>query len=678
MNATAASLIDDLDRDGDADEIILGDRYRILPGSPLADLGAPGAKAYVARDLKNPGDVLFARVCDPKVFPRVEVMVQLKSLRDSAVLTPEDWGPITWPDTGQRLFSIVYRRPESGPLMPSLTATIQKIPSETLIKSFLNPALITLTLFDRRKITHRTIRPDNVFRATGKSGTLILGDCVSVPPSWGQSTIFETIESSMTPATARGKGTIADDIYALGATLLFLGLGHCPVAEMSERDLLQAKVEQGSFTALLRGEVAPAGLRESLRGMLSDDPLERWSLDDLMHWGSGSLRRSARPVREYKTDRSFRFRDREYRNLRSIAAAFGANWKLAAKELRTKEFDTWLQRAVPDAVLVEDVGEAILNTSGSDVDAADAKLVTRVCSLFDPEGPLRFKGFAVMPDGMGYALAAAVEKDDKAVISVVSELINKGVAAEWFERKIIMGRSDLTLELKTFKTLQQFVRHAGPGYGVERVLYELNPFLPCRSPILASSYVYSLRDLLPALDKIVEETGKLPRLIDRHVAAFIASRINGSIDTQLADLEHTTGASPTARIGMTGLLAKIQNEYPYQLTPHLTAWLARELEPAISRYHSRTLRAMLKERIEQIAATGNLVELYQTLSSRNVIKRDEKGRNVAKREYAEALREIRRIESVEFQVEAKRTGWKLAAGISLTIGVITTMGVFSW
>lgn len=678
MSGSAADLIDDIDQADDTNEVILADRYRILPSSPIAELCTPGAQAYLVRDMKNPADAMFAKICEPTVFPRVEVMVQLKSLREAYTIIPEDWGPLTWPINGQRCFAIVYRKPEAGPLMGSLHARIQKIPTETLIKSLLNPALITLTLFDRRKITHRAIRPDNVFRSNGASGNIMFGDCVSAPPAWGQSTIFETIESSMTPATARGKGTISDDIYALGVTLLFLGLGYCPVAEMSERDLLHAKVEQGSFTALLNGDVAPAGLREPLRGMLTDDPVDRWSLEDLIHWISGTLRRSARPIRDYKTDRSLRFRDREYRNTRSIAAAFGSNWKLAAKELRSKPFDHWMQRAISDAVLLEDLTEALATAGGNDAETADARLVTRICSIFDPEGPLRYKGLSVMPDGMGYALAAAVEKEDKQTISTITELIHKGIATEWFENKIIMGRGDLTLELKTFKKLQQFVRHAGPGYGVERVLYELNPFLPCRSPLVAASYVYSLRDLLPALDRVVEETGKLSKYIDRHIAAFIASRINGNIENQLQELEHSTGISAGAKIGMTGLLAKVQNEYPAVSTPHLTAWLVRELEPAVSRYHSRTLRAKLKERLDQISSSGNLIELYQVLSNKNVIKKDEKARNAAKREYSEAVKEIRRLESVEFQVEAKRTGWKLAAGISMTIGVITTIAVFSW
>jgi len=412
--------------------------------------------------------------------------------------------------------------------------------------------------------------------------------------------------------------------------------------------------------------------------MLNDDPADRWTLDDLQHWTSGTLRRNARPIRDYKTDRPVKFRDHEYRNTRMLAHAYGIHWKEAAKQLKSKEFDTWLHRGLSDADLVEVLEGVIAASAGGDGDLGDAKLVTRVCSVLDPEGPLKYMSLTVMPDGMGYALSAAVEGGDKDTINLVTELVQKGIASDWFEQKIESGRSDLTLESKTFKRLQQFVRHSGPGYGVERVLYELNPFLPCRSALVASAYVYSLRDLLPALDKVVEETGSLGKLVDRHVAAFIASRIKGSLDSQLAALEHTTGASVGAKIGMTGLLAKVQNEYQHQMTPNLTAWLVEELQPAVSRYNSKTLRKRISEKLDEVAASGNLIELYQTLSNKNIVAKDEKAQSRAKREYTDSMREIKRLESEEFQFEAKRTGWRIAAGISLVIGAVTTIGVFTW
>ena len=44
------------------DEVVLAERFRILPGSPIPELSTPGAKAYVAQNLKNPNELVFARI----------------------------------------------------------------------------------------------------------------------------------------------------------------------------------------------------------------------------------------------------------------------------------------------------------------------------------------------------------------------------------------------------------------------------------------------------------------------------------------------------------------------------------------------------------------------------------------------------------------------------------------
>lgn len=106
--------------------------------------------------------------------------------------------------------------------------------------------------------------------------------------------------------------------------------------------------------------------------MLSDDPLDRWTLDDLFNWSACTLRRSARPIRDYRTDRPVKFRDREYRNTRMPAHAYGIYWKEAAKQLRSKEFDTWLHRGLSDSDLVEVLEEMITSSAGSAGDVGDA------------------------------------------------------------------------------------------------------------------------------------------------------------------------------------------------------------------------------------------------------------------------------------------------------------------
>ena len=95
LDSASAELAVDPELSEGENDVILAERYRILPGSPIAELGTPGAKAYVARSLKNPNELVFARICEPTVFPRVEAMVQLKNMREALAIIPEDWGPWT-------------------------------------------------------------------------------------------------------------------------------------------------------------------------------------------------------------------------------------------------------------------------------------------------------------------------------------------------------------------------------------------------------------------------------------------------------------------------------------------------------------------------------------------------------------------------------------------------------
>jgi len=285
----------DADAHGDlgvSSDIVVDGKYRILPGSPLIELNRPGAPGYVARDQRNPGRRLFANVCDPGVLPRVDTLVQLKTLREASVIRPVAWDPVPWPQARQRCFAIVYEHPEEAPIMKSLSDRVHAHSTEFLVSSVLGPLSMTLALMSRRGQVHRAISPDNMYRMGDAGESVLLGDCVTSPPGWAQRALMETIEVGMTPRASRGPGGFSDDIYALGASMLFLALGWCPVVDLDDDDVIEIKTWQGSFMALLNGERPSVGLREPLRGMLNDDPAERWTLDDIEQWIGGVLRRS--------------------------------------------------------------------------------------------------------------------------------------------------------------------------------------------------------------------------------------------------------------------------------------------------------------------------------------------------------------------------------------------------
>ncbi len=665
--------------DPEPGEIVLAGRYRIMPSSLLSELDQPDAEAVIARDQRNPGDLLFARVCRPGGIPRVEIMDQLRHLQESNLMRPLEWGPVDWPGSDQHRFAVVFQRPDQGPLMASDKSKIKPMNSDDISRRILAPIILTLGYMKQRGLTHRAIRPDNIYYIGQAQNSIILGDCVTAPAASQQPVLFETIQSAMTSPNGRGGGLVCDDFYALGATILILSLGEYPVNDLDDDTLIAAKIAKGSYSALMSGHRPPFGLRELLRGMLSDDPLERWGLEELEQWFGGSLRRSVQQHQKKTVDRTFQFVGGEFRDCRVLAQAFGRNWESAYAAIRNSAFEKWLRRSAPDPALAEDVNSALQGDAEAGTRSGpNGRLVARVCMLLDPTGPIRYKGLSITCGGLGATLADAFYRKDQPEIQLIAECISTGTILDWFVAQSANIQATYEAEQSAIKNVQQLLRHSGPGYGIERVLYVLNPHSPCLSPVLCGKYVALLRHLLSTLEQVVADRGSLPSLVDRHMAAFIASHIRRNIDRTLALLEGRKGDSIAGKLGMLSLFATLQAEFGPEGLPYLTEWLARELEPAINRFSSKRRRQQIVEKIENVARGGDLVALKNVIDNENMLRQDEGERRLAMRELAAASRQISVLQSAEFQHSARRTGWQLAAGISMCVAVAAMSVVGFW
>lgn len=675
------SQVEDLEPlpDPEPGEIVLAGRYRIMPGSPLSELDQPDAEAVIARDQRNPGDLLFARVCSPGRIPRVGIMDQLRNLQESNLMRPLEWGPVNWPGSDQHRFAVVFQRPDQGPLMASEKSKIKPLTADEISRRILAPTLLTLGYMKQRGLTHRAIRPDNIYFTGQAQSSIILGDCVTAPAASQQPVVFETIESGMTSPNGRGGGLVCDDFYALGATILILSMGEYAVNDLDDDTLIAAKIAKGSYNALMAGRRPPFGLRELLRGMLSDDPFERWGLEELEQWLGGSLRRSVQQQQKKTADRTFQFAGGEFRDCRVLAQAFGRNWESAYTTIRNAAFDKWLRRSAPDPDLVEDVNAALQADAESGTRSGpNGRLVAAVCMLLDPTGPIRYKGLSITCGGLGATLAAAFYRKDQPQIQLIAECISAGTILDWFATQPESIQATYEAEQGAIKSVQQLLRQSGPGFGIERVLYVLNPHSPCLSPVLCGKYVALLRHLLATLEQVVADRGSLPSLVDRHLAAFIASHIRRNIDRALASLEGRKGDSIAGKLGMLAIFATLQAEFGPEGLPYLTEWLARELEPAIDRFSSKKRRQQIVEKIENVARGGDLVALKNVIDNETMLRQDEGERRLAMRELAAASRQIVALQSKEFQHSARRTGWQLGAGFSMCVAVVAISVVGFW
>ncbi len=662
------------ERESPPGAIALGKNCFILPNEPLPQFDLPGARAYKVIDQRANARQLLARVCDPGTLPRLAQIDFFSKLLDAHLMRPLEWEAVFWPPAGHRCFVASFERPPHGPLMASLDQAIQPLAPEDLSQHLIAPATLSLALLNRRSVTHRAIRPTNLYRNDADGQMVLLGDCVCGPPAAAQPVIVEPLESAMTAPLARGPGTTADDLFALGASVLLLAIGGSPLIGLGDRAIIEARLAKGSFAAMLGEARLPFSLRDVLRGLLSDNPESRWRIHDLEQWLSGNQRRAVFAGNEVEATRQFRFANGDHNSRRSLAYAFGENVDAALAELGRENVYRWMERSLGDPALSAQVESTVqdAHASGARRGAADATLVTRVSILMDPRGPLRYRGLSIMPDGLGPLLAEALRGGDNVTVRLIGEIISRGLAVN-----LLAARVPEDPMTRIYKRLQQLLRHAGAGYGIERCLYELNPQLPCLSPALAGDYVGSIRDLLPTLERLAESGKQMPVMVDRHIAAFIATSFKRSTDSMLTSLAGAEGDMVAAKRGMLGLLAALQYEFGPERLPHLTQWAAGELEAAAKQFFSRSTRDAVHKKFLQLAEGGSLVELDRALNNVKATRDDRAGRMLAVKAFSKLRLEAQKIEAKSEGVELQRTGMRVAANLSIGIGLAAVVTLFA-
>ncbi len=621
-----------------------GSVFELHPEKALDELRSPHAPAFDASCADRPGDSFFALVSDPALPPRYELIEKLASMQLGNLLTPVAWGPVTLglANFPPNSYATLFERPRGARVMNLAGEPFTPFSGDEILRRILPPLVGTLRAFHDTRITHRAIRPANMF-FRGIEKQLVFGDAVSSPPGSAQPAVFETVEGAMALPHCRGAGTPSDDLYALGVSIVVLLLGRDPTSGTDPRELLHTKIERGSFTLLVGNSRLPPELIEIIRGLLADEERERWTIEDVENWLLG---RRLKPRQQNPSGiiatRPFEVGGRGYYTARGVAYAFAADPSGAGRSIRSGDFDIWLQRSLADqkrSVAVAAVRADIVEGKGSI--AQDLRLAARTCIALDPAAPIRYGDFAAAVDSFGYALAAAF--NGKGSLQTIGEVLTARLPQAWLSAQNGLRPELLAMSVaKPFDTLRRLAEDPRPGSGLERLLYELNPRLHCLSPVLGDDYIVNTDAMLEALERAAARGALGDTLIDRHAAAFIASQ-ERQIGREGFDLLGGTVRQRT--LGALYILAHLQTTHGPATVPALGKMIAAQAASLVDMFHSRRRRARLASEIAKLAGRGSLSELYWLLNGSNEHAHDLQDFAAAQREHAAlitALANLRR------------------------------------
>jgi hypothetical protein len=641
---------------------LIAGRYAVDTSQVLLDAGG-GLPAYLARDRLAADGRRVALAVSRDALPRARPLKVLHELVDN-LMVPLGHGVAPLPAGKGVGYFVVCTFPPGPPVSAALNAWPEKV----LIDLVLRPVARVLEFLHARRLTHRAIRPNNVFQsAPGQPVTL--GAAWAAPPAMHQPAVFESPYSAMCLPAGRGDGSIADDVYALGVLLLTLMRGSLPMANMDDATVVRWKLDLGSFAALTRDMPVSGSFADLLRGMLAEDPDHRPLPGLLLDLASTRGRRvAARPARRSQT--ALMMNDVAVFDSRTLAYGLFLDEKKAIQCLRNGLVTQWLRRGLGDAGLATQIEDLVRGRMADTKSGprGDPLLVMHTISTLNPHMPLCWRGIALWPDAAPAVLAEGIASKS-GLLTVAEELLVADIAGAWSATEAGQARADHS----DLQQQRHLLQGGGPG-GLLRLFYGSNPLLPCRAPAMAAAWVGTMADLMRFLESVAGNAGD--SLIDLHISAFIAARADRKIEMQVNGLAGTKDAASFRSSELT-LLQDLQTRYHPSPMPTLAKWAAARLRPDLERWRNRPRREAMQIRLDTLAQAGFLSRLLELTGDTTARASDIAGAYRAATEVARIDAEVAAIDGndkLRF-ADAERFGLAIAGGIGLSAFILTLMSI---
>jgi hypothetical protein len=280
--------------------------------------------------------------------------------------------------------------------------------------------------------------------------------------------------------------------------------------------------------------------------------------------------------------------------------------------------------------------------------------------------PMCWRGIALWPDAIPTLLAHAMAVQND-LLPAVDDLLSGEIDQLWSPSESRHDRPEAP----------DLTPHRSPGGGpgaLLRLLYGLNPLLPCRIPAMATSWVARIPDLMRYLERIADKAGD--SLIDLHLAAFIAARAERKFEMQANALAGNRDGQ-SLRMEELRLLQDLQTRYHPGPMPALAKWVAARLRPDLQRWRNKPRRQAMNAQLDILAQAGLLSRLMKLVGDVTGRALDQERVQQAADELAAIDVEIAAIDKadeIRF-ADAERSGQAIVGGIGLCALILIALTV---
>lgn len=644
-------------------------RFSIQPDTRLELLDHPYAKAYKATDEVSPQRSIYAMVCETKMPYRDHAIQGMVGINNPAISPMLAAGTVYCSFLGESRQVLFIDRP-SGTRLTEIMQTNPRMHEHRIIDYIIQPAFRALSALFEKKLSHGNIYPGNFFI----SETTVVGECYSAPCGTLAHYLYHPLERLLCSPLGFGEANEKTDLYALGILAYELMFGLDKIKTVPLRDYVRMIMNYGSYQMLISTRNLSEAFQDFFRGTLNDNPAERWGIDQLAQWVNGKRFNMVVPILPKEAARPLVFLNEEYVNRRLLAHAFHRYWREATKDIRALKVDRWCESSLHRPEVTERMERALRSAGDASTEKQTYDTMTRIIAILDPTGPIRTMSLSMRPDSMGLLLADMMLKQESPPEMMrMLDLIETDVPTYWSELQDINKIGDMPQILWRIQKAKPYLRKKTHGFGLERVLYEMNPSLPCQMDLLAKFHISTAQDALKALDAIAVEVGATHNFVDRHLAAFIACKIEMGKEIRIADMISSNQLTHHEELVVLRILAKAQQKYKLFPLIGLCTWAAMRVEIMLDDMHNRILRKDLKLQLKTLAATGKLSEVLATIFDRDVTERDAEGFAHAVALHQVNYKKIERFRNPRLMdYYARDLGGKMAMVIAYIILAVTS------
>lgn len=247
---------------------LVKERYEIDYAQPLPWLDSNGAKAFRVIDRIDTKRGLFALLCSNATCPRSTILPYVKSIECRSLMKLVEFGIVTWLPEKSRNLALIYKIPY-GKVFEGGKTELDIRSSE----KFKNTLISLLSAVEALKTTTLPIAPSvptTFIMPTPKNRNSHRRLCRFFSGFLPAGRLRNDRRHALHTGRPRQRQR-KNDIYAIGAVMTALYLGHELGGDISTPELLRIKQKKGSYQALLGDDKIPNQISPVLRSLLNDN-----------------------------------------------------------------------------------------------------------------------------------------------------------------------------------------------------------------------------------------------------------------------------------------------------------------------------------------------------------------------------------------------------------------------